>query len=49
MEKVLSFYAVALLLAASGVTAELPGPNFRYCNRGTAGTNYCGKSLTGKT
>lgn len=49
MEKVLSFYAVALLLAASSVTAELPGPGFKYCNRGTAGTNYCGKSVIVKT
>lgn len=37
----MSLYAVALLLAASTVTAQLPGANWKYCNAGTSGTGFC--------
>lgn len=41
MAKIMSLYAIALLLAASTVTAQLPGDDWRWCNSGTSGTGYC--------
>ncbi|EMF16911.1 uncharacterized protein SEPMUDRAFT_129761 [Sphaerulina musiva SO2202] len=41
MAKIMSLYAIALLLAASTVTAQLPGDDWRWCDSGTSGTGYC--------
>ncbi|KAI5371141.1 hypothetical protein Slin14017_G020200 [Septoria linicola] len=41
MPNAVIFYATTLLCTASSVLAQLPGPNWRWCNSGTAGTNFC--------